>query len=115
MAKKEQPDAYTFPVFQGGARTCLGKNMAYFEAATLLAVLLQRFAFELPPGSTMPMKGGLNIHVRPRDDPVPLTNLTHSSGAPPAAGAAAAAEASKCPFHVSRHEQALIRNLSYFV
>jgi len=108
MAKKEQPDAYTFPVFQGGARTCLGKNMAYFEAATLLAVLLQRFAFELPPGSkagrpaeslTMPMKGGLNIHVRPRDDPVPLTNLTHSSGAPPAAGAAAAAEASKCPFH----------------
>ena len=75
------PDAYTFPVFQGGARTCLGKNMAYFEAATLLAMLLQRFTFHMPDGAkeprpaetvTMPVHGGLPVLVKAREPPTPL-------------------------------------------
>ena len=121
MAKKDQPDAYTFPVFQGGARTCLGKNMAYFEAATLLALLLQRFTFHLLPGEpepvaaesvTMPVSGGLRVRVQARVPPVfEEEEEGGAGGIVPAAAAAVlggagdgAHGASKCPFHQAADE-----------
>ncbi|KAI9680707.1 MAG: hypothetical protein M1817_004147 [Caeruleum heppii] len=35
--------AYEFPVFNGGARTCLGRKMAEFEAVYIIASLLRTF------------------------------------------------------------------------
>lgn len=42
-----EPDAFAFPVFQAANRSCLGKDMAKFEAKLLAATLLQNFSFTL--------------------------------------------------------------------
>ena len=117
------PDAYTFPVFQGGARTCLGKNMAYFEAATLLAMLLQRFTFHMPDGAkeprpaetvTMPVHGGLPVLVKAREPPTPLRDESRVEPEDHAAPSTAAlplashhaVDAAACPFHQGMREPA---------
>jgi cytochrome P450 len=67
------PDAYHAPIFQGGPRTCIGREMAYFEVSIVLAMLLQRSSVErtsygtLYPAETivMPIAGGLKVTVTP--------------------------------------------------
>lgn len=66
--------AHEFPVFNGGARTCLGKKMAELLAAQVIAALLVQFDF-MPAYSTkrvtkssltLPMEGGLPCYVKGR-------------------------------------------------
>ncbi|KAL2256167.1 hypothetical protein VTK26DRAFT_2083 [Humicola hyalothermophila] len=64
--------AAEFPVFYGGARTCLGRKMAEVVAAQVIPSLVWRFDFEMAePGErisktslTLPMEGGLPVRVR---------------------------------------------------
>jgi len=44
------PSPFEFPVFQAGPRTCLGTDMAIFEAKLVAVMLLQRYTFKLLPG-----------------------------------------------------------------
>jgi cytochrome P450 len=46
----KQPSPYEFPVFQGGPRSCLGRDLAMFEAKVVIAMLVQEFTFELKEG-----------------------------------------------------------------
>lgn len=66
------PSAYEFPMFQAGPRICLGESLAKFEAALLLAVMVDQFSISLPskdakftyaPGITLTVKDGLNLRV----------------------------------------------------
>jgi cytochrome P450 len=61
------PTPYEFPMFQAGPRICLGESFAKFEAALLLAVLVDKFKFLPPtpeaiytytPGITLKLKDG---------------------------------------------------------
>lgn len=45
-----EPSPYEFPVFQAGPRTCLGVNMAIFEAKIVASMLLREYTFVLAPG-----------------------------------------------------------------
>lgn len=61
-----------FP-FGGGGRQCLGKNLALLESQLILAMLLQRYRFELKPGwqvvkepeISLRLKGGLWMVLKP--------------------------------------------------
>jgi len=72
-------DAFRFPAFQGGPRTCLGQNMAYLEEQTLLAMILQRYDFDLVPGQdirillslTLPMANNLKLKFTKRATTTP--------------------------------------------
>ncbi|KAG9446155.1 hypothetical protein H6P81_012283 [Aristolochia fimbriata] len=66
---------YKYPVFQGGPRVCLGKEMAFIQMKYVVASILRRF--ELVPANpgrvprfvpllTAHMAGGLNVYVRRR-------------------------------------------------
>jgi cytochrome P450 len=65
--------SYAFFPFGGGPRQCIGKNLALLETHLTLALLLQRFRFELEPGwqvKTEPelslrLKGGLRMRLKP--------------------------------------------------
>ena len=69
-------DAFTFPVFQGGSRVCLGLSMATFEVKMLVCLMVQRFRFRLAGASaerveklvnvTLSVKGGLNVLLEER-------------------------------------------------
>ncbi|GJM92522.1 hypothetical protein PR202_ga08999 [Eleusine coracana subsp. coracana] len=72
----EQPkDAYRFVAFNGGPRTCLGKDLAYLQMKSIASAVLLRHSLELVPGHkveqkmslTLFMKNGLQVHVMPRD------------------------------------------------
>ncbi|KAF9132537.1 Protein kinase alk2 [Mortierella sp. 14UC] len=83
-AKEYNPDrwmtgekfpAHKFPAFHVGPRTCLGQQFATAEAITIMAILLQRFTFELVnpdtepgylPGLTLHMTNGLPLRVHQR-------------------------------------------------
>jgi cytochrome P450 len=52
-----------FP-FGSGPRMCIGANLASMEAPLVVASLLQRFAFELPPGTDV--ESSPRISLRPR-------------------------------------------------
>ena len=41
-------DQFAFPVFQGGPRLCLGKDLAIYEVKTLMVELVRKFRFEWP-------------------------------------------------------------------
>jgi cytochrome P450 len=67
--------ASEFPVFNGGARTCLGKKMAEVMAVQIIAALMLAFDF-MPAYNTkrvskssltLPMEGGLPCYVRARN------------------------------------------------
>lgn len=53
-----RPPAGAYAPFGGGARLCIGKHFALLEARLILAVLCQRFRFELAPGA--------DVRPRPR-------------------------------------------------
>nr|XP_043621576.1 cytochrome P450 94A1-like [Erigeron canadensis] len=69
---------FKFPVFHGGPRICLGKEMAYTQMKLVAATIIERFHLEMeepadeknPPGHvlslTMRMKDGLKVRVRKR-------------------------------------------------
>ena len=48
----ESFDPYSFPVFQGGPRICLGKDLAMYEVKILLVEFLQRFRIEMPSNTS---------------------------------------------------------------
>ncbi|KAF9600356.1 hypothetical protein IFM89_008527 [Coptis chinensis] len=65
---------YKFPVFQGGPRICLGKEMAFLQMKYLVGSVLDQFEIK-PVGSGQPvfvplltahMAGGLKVMVQPR-------------------------------------------------
>ncbi|KAL2133999.1 hypothetical protein VTI74DRAFT_1252 [Chaetomium olivicolor] len=68
--------AAEFPVFYGGARTCLGRKMAEAIAVVVIPVLVWEFEFEKgwdgekerrsQTSLTLPMEGGLPVLVRAR-------------------------------------------------
>ncbi|KAJ6790540.1 Uncharacterized protein M6B38_249025 [Iris pallida] len=65
---------FEFPVFQGGTRVCLGKEMSLMEMKTVVVSVIRRFDVEvgstrLPkfaPGLTATLGGGLSTRVRRR-------------------------------------------------
>lgn len=76
--------AFTFPVFNGGPRACLGKKMAEILAVYIIARLIWKYEFaevfgkETKPGAapkerrsqnslTLPMAGGLPCYVRRKE------------------------------------------------
>ncbi|CAH9134795.1 unnamed protein product [Cuscuta epithymum] len=68
---------FRFPVFHGGARMCLGKEMAYIQMKSIAAAVLERFEMNVMlekgkvPGFvlslTLRMKGGLPVMLRDRN------------------------------------------------
>uniref|UniRef100_A0A0D9VAA1 Cytochrome P450 n=1 Tax=Leersia perrieri TaxID=77586 RepID=A0A0D9VAA1_9ORYZ len=65
-------DAARYPVFHGGPRSCLGKEMAYVQMKAVADAVIRRFAVEVvaPPrhemAVTLRMKGGLRVRVSRR-------------------------------------------------
>ncbi|XP_022966357.1 cytochrome P450 94B1-like [Cucurbita maxima] len=65
---------FKFPVFQGGPRMCLGKEMAFIQMKYVVATVLKRFEFRavsesepvFVPLLTAHMAGGLQVYVRER-------------------------------------------------
>lgn len=64
---------FKYPVFQGGHRVCLGKEMALMEMKTVIASVVQGFEVDMvngsrppkfSPGLTASMDGGLPVRVR---------------------------------------------------
>jgi cytochrome P450 len=63
-----------FP-FGGGPRQCIGADFAMIEAQLALATVAQRYRLRLPPGRvvepeplvTLRPKGGMPMHLQPRD------------------------------------------------
>jgi len=49
FARVRRPDEYVLPVFWGGARLCLGKDMARFEVILIASMLLKRLKFKIKP------------------------------------------------------------------
>lgn len=69
---KDRHEFAFFP-FAGGGRQCLGKNLALLETQIILAMLIQRYHFEVEPGTkvirepqlAMRIKDGLFMRLRP--------------------------------------------------
>ena len=69
-----EPDAYMFPAFQAGPRTCLGKHMALLEAKIAASMILNKYKFTLVQDQlieeeialTLPARYGIKLHVLPR-------------------------------------------------
>ncbi|KAJ0967001.1 hypothetical protein J5N97_023918 [Dioscorea zingiberensis] len=64
---------FKYPVFHGGPRVCLGKEMAYIQMKAVAACVLERFELEVVEkrgepqlSMTMRMKGGLPVRIRER-------------------------------------------------
>ncbi|XP_008801229.2 cytochrome P450 94C1 [Phoenix dactylifera] len=66
---------FKYPVFQGGLRVCLGKEMALMEMKTVIASVVQGFDVDVidgsrppkfSPGLTAGLEGGLPVRVRRR-------------------------------------------------
>jgi len=68
-----RPGFAYFP-FGGGQRQCIGEHFAMLEGVTVLALLLRRFRFQLPPDQsvvprptiTLRPKHGIRARIRPR-------------------------------------------------
>jgi long-chain fatty acid omega-monooxygenase len=94
-------DAYSFVAFNGGPRTCLGKDLAYLQMKSIASAILLRHKLELMPGHkvqqkmslTLFMKNGLRVHIKPRnlkdyvssrlpiDKAIPVTSSTITASA----------------------------------
>lgn len=71
VCRQESP--FRFPVFHGGPRMCLGKDMAYIQMKSIVASLIERFEIDVLDKETCPeyvmaltlrMKGGLHVRVK---------------------------------------------------
>ncbi|KAM0045267.1 putative cytochrome P450 [Helianthus debilis subsp. tardiflorus] len=73
----KQESAYKYPVYQGGVRVCLGKEMSLVEMASVALCLIKRFdvsvvnhnQLRFAPGLTATVCGGVHATVRRRDLP----------------------------------------------
>ncbi|KAI7744556.1 hypothetical protein M8C21_020467 [Ambrosia artemisiifolia] len=71
----KQESAYKYPVYQGGVRVCLGKEMSLMEMESVALCLIRRFdvrvvnhdRLRFAPGLTATVSGGLHAMVRRRD------------------------------------------------
>lgn len=61
----KRPDEYLFPVFWGGKRLCLGKDMARLEVKMFTAVLHKQFAFHVAPHREMYVNGPVMFYQDP--------------------------------------------------
>ncbi|KAF6153528.1 hypothetical protein GIB67_027395 [Kingdonia uniflora] len=67
-------DSYKFVAFNGGPRTCLGKDLAYLQMKSVAAAILLSYRLSLVPGHlvqqkmslTLFMKNGLQVYLHPR-------------------------------------------------
>ncbi|KAK6145301.1 hypothetical protein DH2020_022121 [Rehmannia glutinosa] len=67
-------DGYKFVAFNGGPRTCLGKDLAYLQMKSVVSAVLLRYRLSLVPGHrveqkmslTLFMKNGLKVYLKPR-------------------------------------------------
>ncbi|XP_004241175.1 cytochrome P450 86A1 [Solanum lycopersicum] len=67
-------DGYKFVAFNGGPRTCLGKDLAYLQMKSVAAAILLRYRLLPVPGHkveqkmslTLFMKNGLKVYLNPR-------------------------------------------------
>lgn len=68
---------FNYPVFQGGVRTCLGKELALMEMKMVGVCIASKFEIEVvepkgalrfDPGLTATLKGGLKVLLRERRD-----------------------------------------------
>ncbi|OEL27464.1 Cytochrome P450 94B3 [Dichanthelium oligosanthes] len=75
LAQDESVSPFKFPVFQGGPRTCLGKEMAFLQMKFVVSAMLRRFELRavdenrspvFVPLLTAHMAGGLKVTVRRR-------------------------------------------------
>lgn len=73
MYRQESP--FKFPVFHGGPRMCLGKDMAYIQMKSIAASVIERFEIDVQNKEKCPehllsltlrMKGGLQVKVTGR-------------------------------------------------
>jgi cytochrome P450 len=71
----QTPNQFKYPVFNAGPRICLGMNMAYIEAVTVLSAIVSQFDLKLAMpqkdvvyerGLTLMLKNGLKVHVSKR-------------------------------------------------
>ncbi|KAI7739894.1 hypothetical protein M8C21_032647 [Ambrosia artemisiifolia] len=74
----KQESAYKYPVYQGGVRVCLGKEMSLVEMKSVALCLIRRFdvrvvnpdrILRFAPGLTATVSGGLPAVIRQRDLP----------------------------------------------
>jgi cytochrome P450 len=72
---EKQPSFYKFNSFSAGPRICVGQQFAMTEAVIIIAMIFQKFEFELEEPSkiarygvsaSLPMLGGLKARVRRR-------------------------------------------------
>lgn len=70
-----QESPFKFPVFHGGPRMCLGKDMAYIQMKSIAASVIERFEIDVQNKEKCPehllsltlrMKGGLQVKVTGR-------------------------------------------------
>ncbi|XP_050369926.1 cytochrome P450 86A1-like [Argentina anserina] len=67
-------DGYKFVAFNGGPRTCLGKDLAYLQMKSVASAVLLRYRLSPVPGHrvvqkmslTLFMKYGLKVYLQPR-------------------------------------------------
>ncbi len=80
------PSSYEFMPFSAGPRYCIGASLAMMQLKTSLAILLQRFQFQLLPGARVDVAGmnsirpknGLPMIVQPAAGLPPLSRFTGS-------------------------------------
>lgn len=75
VCKQESP--FKYPVFHGGPRMCLGKDMAYIQMKSIAASVLERFEMEVMVEKgkcpqyllslTLKINGGLPVRVKGRE------------------------------------------------
>ncbi|KAK8595430.1 hypothetical protein V6N13_016799 [Hibiscus sabdariffa] len=73
--KYKQENPFRFPIFHGGPRMCLGKDMAYIQMKSIVAAVMEKFGVEVLGKDKCPqhllsltlrMKGGLPVRVSGR-------------------------------------------------
>eukprot|EP01059_Diplonema_ambulator_P034075 TRINITY_DN745_c0_g1_i11.p1 TRINITY_DN745_c0_g1~~TRINITY_DN745_c0_g1_i11.p1 ORF type:complete len:535 (+),score=217.11 TRINITY_DN745_c0_g1_i11:35-1606(+) len=74
MCKKYDMKGFTYPAFNAGPRTCLGRHMAAVEAKTLLSYVMSEFDIEVVEGFeprwaftvVLQSRNGLEVKVTPK-------------------------------------------------
>ncbi|OQS03778.1 cytochrome P450 [Thraustotheca clavata] len=74
----QEPNSYEFPVFNAGARSCVGKYVALAQTKIIIATIFKKFTFDLVPqeddgmpiyglGLTLFPRGGVHVIPHLRD------------------------------------------------